>query len=50
MIRCNEFKELVYEIAFGDDAINRDFSDQEVLDELKRFSDLAWSLEQEDMK
>jgi hypothetical protein len=35
------FKELVYEIAFGDDAINRDFSEEEVLAMLREFSDKA---------
>ena len=40
------FIELVFEIAFGDNAINRDFSKEEVIKELKRFSDLA--LEYED--
>lgn len=37
----DQFIEQVYEIAFGDDAINRDFSYAEVLEELKRFSDEA---------
>jgi len=41
----DEFIELVYEIAFGDDAINRDFSKQEVLEELRRFSDEALEIE-----
>ncbi len=40
-----DFIEAVYEIAFGDDAINRDFSQREVLDRLKTFanSDLKWT-------
>ena len=39
------FIEAVYEIAFGDDAINRDFSQREVLDRLKTFAynDLKWT-------
>jgi len=37
----NQFIEEVYEIAFGDNAINRDFSFEEVLKELLRFSDEA---------
>ena len=39
------FIEAVYEIAFGDDAINRDFSQKEVLDRLKTFAynDLKWT-------
>ncbi len=34
-----EFIEEVYEIAFGDNAINRDFTTQDVLDQLRQFSD-----------
>lgn len=34
------FVERVYELAFGDDAINRDFSEQDVLDMLKQMSDV----------
>ena len=41
-----DFIESVFEIAFGDNAINREFSKEEVIKELKRFSDLA--LEYED--
>tara|TARA_R100001480_G_C4710318_1_gene178659 strand:- start:107 stop:367 length:261 start_codon:yes stop_codon:yes gene_type:complete len=39
------FIEAVYEIAFGDDAINRDFSQREVLDRLRTFAynDLKWT-------
>ena len=37
----DQFIEEVYEIAFGDNAINRDFSFEEVLKELLRFSDEA---------
>jgi hypothetical protein len=35
------FIEEVYEIAFGDDAINREFSPEEVIKELQSFSDKA---------
>ena len=35
------FLEEAYEIAFGDNAINRDFSPKEVIEELKSFSDKA---------
>ena len=41
-----EFLADVFEIAFGDDAINRDFSYEEVLERLREFSDKA--LENED--
>ena len=37
----DEFIEEVYEIAFGDNAINRDFSMGEVLDQLMQYSDDA---------
>ena len=37
----DQFIEEVYEIAFGDNAINRDCSFEEVLQELLRFSDEA---------
>ena len=40
-----DFIELVFEIAFGDNAINRDFSKEEVIKELKRFSDLGLEYE-----
>lgn len=36
-----EFNDQVYEIAFGDNAINRGFEREEVIKELKRFSNLA---------
>jgi len=39
-----DFIESVFEIAFGNDAINRDFSKEEVIKEIKRFSDLALNL------
>lgn len=39
------FYEMVYEIAFGDDAINRGFTDEEVIAELRRFSDLELKIE-----
>ena len=36
-----QFREEIYELAFGDDAINRNFSDEEVIEEIRRFSDKA---------
>ena len=39
-----QFIEEVFEIAFGDDAINRDFSYEEVLEELRDNSDRAWAI------
>ena len=41
-----DFIESVFEIAFGDNAINRDFSKDDVIKELKRFSDLALMYEE----
>ena len=43
-----EFIEEVYEIAFGDDAINRDFSYEEVLEELRDNSDRAWGISKDE--
>jgi hypothetical protein len=43
-MNTREFIEKVYEIAFGDDAINRDFSYEEVLEELRENSDRAWGI------
>lgn len=39
----DSFVEQVYEIAFGDDAINKDYSKEDVLKRLKEFSDEAYS-------
>jgi len=36
-----EFIENIYEIAFGDDAINRNFSHDEVIEQISEFSDNA---------
>ena len=40
------FRESVYELAFGDDAINKDYTDKEVLDKL--FEDLQTLQKYED--
>tara|TARA_R100000231_G_scaffold8490_1_gene11247 strand:+ start:39 stop:254 length:216 start_codon:yes stop_codon:yes gene_type:complete len=42
----DQFIEEVYEIAFGDDAINRDYSMPEVLERLMEFSDNALKWEE----
>jgi hypothetical protein len=42
------FRELVYEIAFGDDAINKDYSEDEVLAKLMEFSNNALKYEGND--
>lgn len=36
-----DFMEAIYEIAFGDNAINRDFTKEEVLEKLREYSDKA---------
>ena len=43
------FEEQVFEIAFGDDAVNRGFTKENVLEKLRYFSDRAlwWEQEQE---
>ena len=41
------FREDVYELAFGDNAINRDFTDEEVIAKLKEFSNDAWLYEKQ---
>jgi len=43
-----EFKEEVFEIAFGDNAINKGYSDKEVLEKLLEFSNLALKYEVEE--
>jgi len=40
------FIEEVYEIAFGAEALNRDFSPEEVIDKLQSFSDKALKYEE----
>ena len=40
----SKFIEQVFEVAFGDNAINRDYSTEEVLEELKSNSDKAWGI------
>ena len=41
----SSFKEQVYEIAFGDNAINRDFSEEEILKRLLYFSEKSLEVE-----
>ena len=41
LAELKEFVENVFEVAFGDDAINRDFTASEVLARLREFSDAA---------
>jgi len=50
-LSVDTFKEKVYEIAFGDNAINRDFTEDEVLEKLKYYNDTAlkFEIEQEEI-
>jgi hypothetical protein len=41
-----QFKEAVYELAFGDNAINKGYSDEEVIAVLREFSDDALRYEE----
>jgi hypothetical protein len=41
-----QFKEAVYELAFGDNAINKGYSDEEVIAMLREFSDDALRYEE----
>ena len=41
----SKFKEEIYEIAFGDNAINRNFTEDEVVERIKEFSDKAWNFD-----
>lgn len=41
-----EFKERIYEIAFGDNAINREFCETEVVNELEKAMNDAYLLSQ----
>ncbi len=41
-----DFVESVYEIAFGDDAINKDYTDEQVLSKLMEYSNLALEYEE----
>ena len=43
-----DFIEKAYELAFGDDAINRDWHPDAVIEELKKFSDKALKYDEGD--
>jgi len=38
------FKEEIYEIAFGDNAINKDYSEEEVIKKIRYYSDISLDL------
>ena len=40
-----DFKEEIYEIAFGDNAINRGWTDEEVIAQIRWYSDTLHELE-----
>jgi hypothetical protein len=41
-MNTKEFKEAIYELAFGDNAINKDFSEEEVVTTIKGFAQDSW--------
>ena len=41
-MRTKEFREAIYELAFGDNAINRGFSEEEVIATIKGFAHDSW--------
>ena len=45
ILNDRDFKELIYELAFGDEAINRDFNDLEVIAKIREYSDNSLKLE-----
>jgi len=44
----NKFIEEVFEIAYGDDAINREFSMKNVVETLKEYAEKSWQYEELD--
>jgi len=48
VLKKDEFIEEVFEIAFGDNAINKDYSYNEVIDQLLEFSDHALKYEEQE--
>jgi hypothetical protein len=46
MMSDKEFKEAIYELAFGDNAINRGFNEEEVVATIKRFAYDSWTVEE----
>ena len=47
-MRTKEFREAIYELAFGDNAINRGFSEEEVIATIKGFAHDSWVAEELD--
>jgi len=50
MVVDSEFVEDVFELAFGDDAINKGYTYDEVLVQLREFSDKALEIDDEPRK
>lgn len=42
LIEKDEFKEEIYELAFGDNAMNKEYTNKEVIEKVKEFSDDAY--------
>jgi len=49
-MNMKEFKEEIYEIAFGDNAINRNWDEEEVVAEIQKFEKASWLDEDEVVK
>ena len=47
-MKKDEFIEEVFEIAFGDDAINKDYSYDDVINQLVEFSNHAFKYEEQE--
>ena len=47
-MKHDNFVETIFELAFGDDAINRGYTEQEVIDKIRGYSDKALVLEKTD--
>ena len=46
-MNTKEFKEAIYELAFGDNAINRGFSEEEVVATIRGFAQDSWVAEEQ---
>lgn len=42
----DEFIALIYEQAFGDDAISKDYTHEDVLERIKDFAEKSWQYEE----
>jgi len=42
----NEFMEHIFELAFGEDAINKGYLFEEVIEKIKEYSDKSWEYDE----